>query len=454
MTRAGDVRLLERLTPFPQAPTSRDPLGFPGYRAKLDEASSRTNESESVVCGIAACGHFEVVAIVFDFRFMGGSLGEATGRRIVEAIRQAISRRLTLVTIAASGGARMQEGMLSLIQMPAIAAALNRLRAAGLPHLAVARQPTTGGVWASLVSTADVILAETEAAVSFTGSRVRGAETDTIEFTSEGKLAAGAIDSVVPRAELPAVLRHYVRALASAIASPPDPCPVPDALPGGRPGAKGWSAVKAARDPERPRASAYLDAYFDDLAPISGDRVSGADATMLCGIGLRGARAIAYVAQTGGANTPAGFRTARRLVELAEALRIPLLTLIDTFGADASAAAEQAGVGTAIAEMLLSVTRATVPITSLLIGQGSSGGAIALAAPGRTWAVPGSYFSVLSPEGAAAILYRDPGRASEAADLLRVDCETLVNLGIARAIVEPAIVAEIRHVDQTRALPF
>jgi acyl-CoA carboxylase subunit beta len=442
---------LDGLVPFAGMPTSRDPLEFAGYRAKLDEAAGRTGGSESVVCGLAAYGGVAVVAIVFDFLFLGGSMGEATGQRIVEAIDQAARRRLPLLTIAASGGARMQEGMLSLIQMQAIAAAQNRLAAAGLPHLAVASHPTTGGVWASLVSTADVILAQSGAAVAFTGSRVRGTDHDELEFTGEGKLAAGAVDVVVPRDELPYAVRTYLRVLATALETPAEPCPTPEALPSAHPGGPGWAAVMAARDPEHPRAGDYLDAYFDVLAPISGDRAGGRDPAMLCGIGLRDNRAVAYIAQTGGANTPAGFRTARRLLEIAETLRIPVLTLIDTPGAQTSASAERTGVGTAIGQMLRAVALATVPVTSLLIGEGSSGGAIALAAPGRTWAIRDSYFSVLAPESAAAILYRDPNRASEAADALRVDAAALVTLGIAQGLVATGAVADPHEPEQTAA---
>ena len=160
---------------FDDQPVSADPLAFPGYEAQLERARERSQGEESVVCGTASAFGFPVVVIDFRFAFMGGSMGEATGRRIVAAVERARTERIPLLSLVASGGARMQEGMRSLIQMQACAGALARLRRDGVPHIALLRSPTTGGIWASFASLADVAIAERGATVSFAGPRVRAA---------------------------------------------------------------------------------------------------------------------------------------------------------------------------------------------------------------------------------------------------------------------------------------
>lgn len=419
-------------TPLPDAPASRDPLSFPGYASALAEVTARTHAVDSVSAGVAELDGTRAVVILFDFDFFGGSMAEATGRRIVDAIQHATRLRIPLVTIAASGGARMQEGILSLVQMQAISNALSRLARSGVPHLSVACHPTIGAVWVSLVSAADVVLAEAHASISFTGQRVRGAHSTGDEFTAEGQFVAGMVDLVVDRDALPGAVGAYLKALDRAIRSPATRVPAPSVPVTAMQEGHGWGAVQLARDPRRPRAHEYLHAFFDEMLPVSGDRAGGTDPGMLCGLGLRDGAAIAYIAQTGGQNTAAGFRTGTRLLGIAERLRIPVLTLIDTPGAEASAAAEQAGIGVAIGQLMRGIADASVPVTSWLVGEGGSGGALALASPGNLWAVPASYFAVLSPEGAAAILYRDTDRAPEVADAMRVESAVLVEFGIAK----------------------
>ncbi|MBS1888688.1 MAG: acetyl-CoA carboxylase [Actinobacteria bacterium] len=429
---------LDEVRPVAGLPGAEDPLGFPGYRDQLRRARQRTGAEESVAVADAAVDGHAVVVAVFDFDFMGGSMSRAAGGRLVAAAERARSRRVPLLTVTASGGARVQESMCSLVQMQAAAAALTRLRGAGLPHLNVACHPTTGGVWASTASVADVILAVADATVAFAGARVRGDEGDAFAFTAAGKLESGAVDAVVRHEGLGEAVGRYLEVLTAAIDTEPRPCEAPGALPGATGSAGGWEAVELARAPERPRADAYLREYFDRLVEISGDRCGGHDLEMRCGIGLRGGEAVAFVAQTGGPNSPAGFRTAIRTLDLADRLQIPVLTLIDTPGAHNDAAAERAGLGTAIAQTFAAVAASRVPITSLLIGEGGSGGALAISSPDNLWAVPSSYFSVISPEGAAAILHRDPTRAPELAELLRLAPHDLADLGIVRGIVAAA----------------
>ncbi|MEU8586859.1 carboxyl transferase domain-containing protein [Streptomyces sp. NPDC048664] len=407
------------------------PLGWTGYDASRARAAARTGEDESVVCVRADVAGTPAVLIAFEFGFLGGSLGERTGDRLVAAHTYAREHRLPVVSLVATGGSRMQEGMLALTQLQRVARQSALTRAAGLPQLAVLRDPTTGGGWATLGAGADVVLALPGVQVGFAGSRVRPPDADPAAYTAEAQVAAGTVDAVVRPERLRAELGLW---LALATAPSREPAPVPGALGPTEPPATGWDAVRRARDPRRPRAQAYLDAYFTRRTVLSGDRCGGRDAGMLCGLGSHGGRTIAYAAQTGTATRPAGYRTAARLIRLADALSLPVLTLVDTPGAANDAEAERQGAGAAIADLFGAVAAARTPLTSLVIGEGGSGGALALAAPGNTWAAPDSYFSVIAPELAAAILKRPPEQVRATADQLRLRPQDLVELGVVRGV--------------------
>ncbi|MFJ1548650.1 carboxyl transferase domain-containing protein [Streptomyces sp. NPDC088246] len=444
------------------------PLSWAGYADSRARAAARTGEEESVVHGLASVGGRSCVLVSFEFGFLGGSLGQRTGDLLEAAYEAARTRRLPLVSLIATGGSRMQEGMVALTQLQRVARASARLRAAGPAQLAVLRDPTTGGGWATLGAGADVILALPGAQVGFAGSRVRPADADPHAYTAEGQLAAGQIDAVVPPDELPETVARWLQALHAPGSPAPGPAPVPDALsatglpvtgwdaaphapgspaPGPAPvpdalsatglPVTGWDAVRQARSPSRPRAEAYLDAYFDHRLPLGGDRCGGTDPGLRCGFGRRDGRTIAYVAQCGTATRPAGYRTAARVIRLADRLGVPVLTLIDTPGAANDAEAERAGAGAAIADTFAAIAEAGVPVTTLVIGEGGSGGALALAAPGNTYVTQDSYFSVIAPESAAAILKRTPDEVRTTADQLRLRPQDLVELGIARAVVGP-----------------
>ncbi|MFH8218608.1 carboxyl transferase domain-containing protein [Streptomyces sp. NPDC018057] len=452
------------------APDGLDgPLGWEGYDASRARAAARTGEQESVVCGTARIEGTPAVLISFEFGFLGGSLGTRTGDRLEAAYTYARAHRLPVVPLVATGGSRMQEGMLALTQLQRVARQSALTRAAGLAQIAVLRDPTTGGGWATLGAGADVVLALPGAQVGFAGSRVRPPDADPAAYTAEAQVAAGSADAVVRPAELRATLGRWLRLLTAPSAAP---APPPRALPSTAQGASatglpatGWEAVRRARAPERPRAEQYLDAYFTDRVALRGDRCGGgpspetetdadADADtntdtgtgtggrgevggVLCGFGTHQGRTVAYAAQTGTATRPAGYRTAARLVRLADRLGIPVLTLVDTPGAANDAEAERQGAGAAIADLFGAVAAARTPVTTLVIGEGGSGGALALAAPGNTWAVPDSYFSVIAPELAAAILKRPPEQAPATAEQLRLRPQDLVELGVVRGVVEP-----------------
>ncbi|WP_328313009.1 acetyl-CoA carboxylase [Streptomyces sp. NBC_00442] len=412
--------------------TDDGPLSWTGYGTSRARATERTGETESVVCGVASVEGRPCVLLSFEFGFLGGSLGQRTGDRLELAYETARERRLPLVSLIATGGSRMQEGMLALTQLQRVARQSALLTTAGLPQIAVLRDPTTGGGWATLGAGADVVLALPGAQIGFAGSRVRPADADPAAYRAEGQLAAGQIDAIVRKENLRGVLAGWLTLLGtggSRPAPPPDPFGE-SGLP-----ADGWEAVTRARAAGRPRAEAYLDAYFPHRQALLGDRCGGVDPGTLCGFGLHRGASYAYAAQTGTATRPAGYRTAARVIRLADRLGIPVLTLVDTPGAANDAAAERAGQGAAIAEAFAAVASARVPVTTLVIGEGGSGGALALTSPDRTWVTADSYFSVIAPELAAAILKRDESEVRRTASQLRLRPQDLVELGVARGVL-------------------
>lgn len=432
----------EHFAPFAAPPASEPvadgPLGWPGYDEQRRKAERNTGHDESVRCGQARVSGRRVVLVAFEFGFLGGSIGRAAGARIVSAFERARELRLPVVSVVASGGSRLQEGILALGQLQRIARACVLTRRAGLAHLSVLRGPTTGGMWASLAAGADVVLGVEGADVAFGGSRVRDPRDNGVAFTSEGKRESGQADRVVGEQQLPAVLAEYVELLhpdRSGVSS--EPAPVPESLGQREPAAGGWEAVRRARSSTRPRARQYLDRYFTARCPLEGDRSGGADSGMLCGFGDRDGRTVAYAAQAGTANTPAGFRAAARTVRLADRLGIAVLTLVDTPGAANDADAESSGVGPAIADLFAAVAEVDVPVTTLVIGEGGSGGALALAAPEHTWMTADAYFAVIAPESAASILKRGPEQAPALAEAMWLRPQDLVELGFARGVVPP-----------------
>lgn len=406
----------------------------PGPSAELPADGPETVDGimvERQVIGDAA-----VVTVTFDFAHRGGTLSTGNVQHLTAAADRAVRLRVPLVSFISSGGVRVQEGMAALVGLYEVAGATARLRRAGIPHIAVLRGPVVGGTWAAFAGAADVILAHAGAQIGFAGTRVRPAEADPAAYAAEAKWEAGEVDAVIKVGEETATLARYLRVLAPVTSKRhPEPPELPATAPGADKQGTGWEAVRLARDPGRPRARAYLDGYFDARAELSGDRCGGRDDGVLVGIGLRVGRPVAYLAQTGIATEAAGFRTAARVAQLAQRWGISVLTLIDTPGARNDDVAERSAVGTAIGQLLVLLAELTVPVTSVLIGEGGSGGALALAAAHGTWAVPASYFTVIAPEYAAILMYRDAGRAADAADELRLGPAALLADGVIRGVL-------------------
>ena len=439
------------LTRFGEEIEAANPSDWPGYPDQLRRARTATGSRHAVTTGTVTVGGESCVLVGFEFPFLGGSMGTAEGARITRAFSVAVAERLPIVCVAASGGFRMQEGTSALLQMQAVATAIAGARRVGIPHIAVAGDPTTGGVWSSLIADADVLISVPGARVSFSGSRTRPRDADprSPEYLADGKWDRGFVDvlSSVPglRAEVAAGVRLLSPRSRGDL---PRRAPLP-AWPAGDSdgdgpsdaagprGADAWTHISGARSPRRPRADRWLAGYFGQTVEIRGDRCGGVDPGLRCGFGSHQGVTIAYVAQTGVPGTAAGFRTAIRLLELAARFRLPVLTLIDTPGAAAAPADEAAGVGSAIAALFVAMASSQVPITSVVIGEGVSGGALALASPSDLWIARDGYLAVTAPELATSILKLSVRDIPQIATWLRLTPAELMSRGIVRGIIGP-----------------
>lgn len=429
-----------------------DPLNFAdasgSYRDKAAATTAKTGLKESVLSGVATIKGSKCVVCVMDFRFLGGSLGSGAGEKIVLAAERAIAEHLPLVIFCASGGARMQEGVVSLMQMARTCAAIARLQEMGLPYISVLTDPTTGGVSASFALTADIVVAEPRALVGFAGRRVientiKQALPDDFQ-TAEYMLEHGFIDAIVRRSELRDWLAN-VLSFAHPNQKPTAIAPLPskDAWEAADP----WKTVQFARDPARPTIRDYIANAFDSFVELHGDRQCRDDRALIGGLAEIGGYKVMLIGHQKGRNAeenidcnfgmanPEGYRKAMRLMKLAEAWGLPVVSLVDTAGAYPGLEAEARGQAEAIGRNLCVMARLRTPFIAVVTGEGGSGGAIGIAEGDRVLMLENAVYSVISPEGCAAILWKDGKKAPEAAKALKVTAPELLKLGMIDGIV-------------------
>lgn len=413
-----------------------DPLDYPDYAGALARARERSGSPEAVHAGAASIGGVPVEVAAFDFSFMGGSMGTAAGETLVRSLERAASRRVPFVLRTATGGARMQEGMASLVQMPKVAGARVELARAGQPFVAVLGHPTTGGVLAGLAALADVTIAERGATVGFAGPRVVEAATgrrlSEHSHTAESALAAGLVDAVGSLESVHATLSMLLAILRSSADEVGEAAP-----PSATSDADAWESLRSVRSPEWPRAPLLAAGMAEGATfELRGDRAGSDDracTALLAKVGGHGALVLAL--ERGLSPGPGAYRKAIRCVRMAGRVGLPVVTLVDTGGADPSEESEAAGIAWAIAELFETMLSAPVPIVSVLVGEGGSGGALAFACGDVLLAFEETAFAVIAPELAAEILWRDAGRAAEAARLLKMGAGDLARLGICDAVL-------------------
>lgn len=434
-----------------------NPLKFKGYPEKVAALKEKTGLDEAVITGRAKINGIDVVLGVCDGRFMMASMGEVVGEKITCAVERATDLGLPLILFACSGGARMQEGIVSLMQMAKTSAALKRHSEAGLLYISVLTDPTTGGVTASWAMLGDIILAEPHALIGFAGPRV-------IEQTIGQKLPKGfqRAEFLVEHGFVDAILeRETSKAVLSEILSmhgygrkeesvPEKECrntSKDEAAIWKERKTEAWECVQKARKKDRPVGGDYISLLFPDFIEFHGDRSFGDDSAVIGGIARLDGCPVTVIAEAKGADTkenirrnfgmpsPEGYRKALRLMKQAEKFHRPVICFVDTPGAFCGMEAEERGQGEAIARNLYEMSDLKVPVLSVVISEGGSGGALALAVADEVWMLENAIYSILSPEGFASILWKDGKRAKEAAEVMKLTSRDLYELGIIEKII-------------------
>lgn len=470
---------------------TENPLDYKGYEEKIEKLQEKTGLREAVVTGKATILGEPAVLAVCDGRFMMASMGEIVGEKITRAVERATRQELPVIIFACSGGARMQEGIVSLMQMAKTSAALKRHSDAGLLYISVLTDPTTGGVTASFAMLGDIILAEPKALIGFAGPRVieqtigqklpkgfqrsefllehgfidqiverpKMRETlgrilefhgkvqtdieDTIDKTA-GETASQTGDQAVDRATGKMVSKTTVHT-ANEIKSK-DSEDIVDKAQTQKINA--WDRVLLSRRKNRPVGSDYIRMLFQDFTEFHGDRLYGDDPAIIGGIAYFKERPVTVIAQEKGTNTkenimrnfampsPEGYRKALRLMKQAEKFHRPVICFVDTPGAFCGLEAEERGQGEAIARNLYELSGLKTPVLSIVIGEGGSGGALALAVADEVWMLENSIYSILSPEGFASILWKDSTKAKEAAKVMKLTADDLKKMGVIECVLE------------------
>ena len=416
--------------------------GATSYEKQLAQAQAATGLLDAVVTGRAQVMGIEVVLAVFDFRFLGGSMGSVVGEKVARAFDSGRRERLPVIAVCSSGGARIQEGMVALFQMAKTTLCAARLREQGVPLLTVLADPTMGGVLASFASLGDVILAEPNARISFVGPRVHEkAIGDAVPpGRAEFALQHGTIDAIVEREHLRLILGHLAAVLRPQEVTRTKALPVPRPLPFAGSGRPVWETVELARHPARPTGRDLAQRVFHDVFELHGDRSGEDDDSIMAGIGTLRGRAVVIVAQdrrsaNGGRTRASGYRKAQRAFTLAERFSLPLITLVDTPGASTNAESEGAGITGAVAESLARLGRLRTVVVNVVTGEGGSGGALALSVGDRLLMMENAIFSVIGPEAASTILYRDAAHAQEVAAQLKLTARDLLGLHLVDRVV-------------------
>jgi acetyl-CoA carboxylase carboxyl transferase subunit beta len=416
------------------------------YAADMERARAKTGLDEAVITGEGTIRGRRVAVVACEFGFLAGSIGVAGAERLVTAVERATAEQLPLLAAPVSGGTRMQEGTVAFLQMVKISAAIAAHKAAGLPYLVYLRNPTTGGVLASWGSLGHVTVAEPGALVGFLGPRVYEALYDE-KFpegvqVSENLYARGIIDAVLPPEELATIADRALTVLLAEREGLPDvPDVSGDTAVEELPDIPAWDSITRSRRDDRPGVRRLLRIAATDVLPLNGTGEGESDPGLLLVLARFGGAPCVLLGQDRREQTlespmgPGALREARRGMRLARELRLPLITVIDTPGAALSKEAEEGGMAGEIARCLAELVTLEAPTISLLLGQGTGGGALALVPADRVIAAQHGWLSPLPPEGASAIVHRDVEHAPQMAQEQGVRSLDLLAAGIVDRVV-------------------
>lgn len=427
-----------------------NPINFPEYEKKLLEVRTKNQLDEAVVAGYGTIGNINIMIGVCDTRFLMGSMGHVFGEKITRLFETATQKKIPVVLINCSGGARMQEGIISLMQMAKTAAAVKKHSDAGLLYISILTDPTTGGVAASFSMLGDIVLAEPGALIGFAGPRVIK-QTINQELPegfqrAEFLLEHGFIDFIVNRENIRSYI-NKILILHQKCNKKPYNKNIRKIEHTEISIINSWEKVLLSRNSDRPTALEYINSIFDEFIELHGDHKTGDDMAIIGGIALLNGIPVTVIAHQKGRSVeenikrnfgmahPEGYRKAMRLMKEAEKFKRPIITFVDTPGAACGIEAEERGEAMAIAENICEMSTIKVPILSILIGEGGSGGALGLAVANEVWAMENATYSVLSPEGFASILWKDGTRAQEASAIMKMTADELLKLGVIEMII-------------------
>jgi acetyl-CoA carboxylase carboxyl transferase subunit beta len=427
-----------------------EPLSFSRrnrYRTFLEQDQNRTGLTEAAVAGKCRIGDVETMLIVLDFGFMGGTMGSVVGEKVSMAFENAARRGIPAVAVVSGGGVRIQEGVLSLMQMAKTVTATNRLRGEEVPFIVVLANPSTGQAYASFANLADVILAEPGSLIGLSPLRtlreVSKMPLPLDAHTAEAHVGHGLLDDVVDRENLQPRIASILQILTAQkhgksnhknlLKSELEECDEVEP----------WEAMTAARNSDRPQASAYFRSILDPFIELRGDRLNSDDRSVVTGIGFMDGLAVAVIGQQRRPLVegeryhvfPDGLRKAQRLIDLASRFKLPLVTLIDTQGADPGLEAEEQGIGNAIARTLSSMLTVPTPMVSVVIGEGGSEGALALGLSDRILMQQFAIYSPISVNHTLGAVHHDHMLDREAAEALMLTAHDCLELGIADEVV-------------------
>ena len=440
-------RYVQSLSPL--SFSNRPGSGLSDYDVELTENQDRTGLTEAAVTGTCRIGGRNAVLIVLDYGFMGGSMSSVVGEKVALAFELAARRSLPMIAVVSGGGARTQEGVLSLMQMAKTVTAANRLREASAPFIAVLANPSTGQAYASFANLADIIIAEPGSVVGLSPIRTMieatGRQLPADVHTAEYHLRRGLLDNVVDRQSLRDRLRQLLdvlvepesiklgRRAVSRLQAPP----VDDT--------ETWESLAAATHNERPDALYYMRHILQEFFEICGDRVSGDDRSVVGGLGLLRGHPVVGIGQqrtpAGDASgsryhvRPEGLRKAQRLMQLASRFNLPLVTFIDSQGADPRLESEEQGVGNAIASNLSLMLNAEIPVVSVIIGESGNEAALAMSLSDRILMQQYAVYSPISLHNTVGGPTRERYLTREAAEVLMMTAQDCQELGIIDQIV-------------------
>ena len=435
--------------------SSVSPLSFAHrgrYGQLLSQDQNRTGLTEAAVTGRCKIDGTDVVLIVLDFSFMGGTMGSVVGEKVATALETAAKGDIPVVAVVSGGGVRVQEGVLSLMQMAKTVTAANRLRDEGAPFIVVLANPSTGQAYASFANLADVILAEPKSLIGLSPLRTLK-ETSNIPLpldahTAEAHVGHGLLDNVVDREALQGRLSTLLQILKGekkdkSKEEKAQHSNLLKAVDEGCDPVEPWAALAAVRHSERPAAATYFRQILDPFIELRGDRLSSDDRSVVTGVGFLAGQPVAVIGQQRRPLLegeryhvyPDGLRKAQRVIGLASRFKLPLITLVDTQGADPGLEAEEQGIGNAIARTLSAMLDVPTPIVSVIIGEGGSEGALALGLADRILMQQYAVYSPISMNHNLAGAFHEPLLDREAADALMLTAQDCVDLGIADMVI-------------------